>query len=215
MNLSLRALLTLLVISPAMTWAADSDPTSQAGSPPPGSPTSRASEYPERVPPQQPPAAQPVLPAPSEVPPPPTTTHASPEAAPPGAAHDAEARPPVVTPPPSMAAPAPPPPRSEGQWVYTNQYGWVWMPYAQAYTYVPADGGYPYMFVYYPTSGWRWVVAPWVFGWGPRPYWGPWGRAHFVWYAHPWFRMAPPHERHGAYHRAQRIEHRYHSDHRR
>src|SRR5512138_1067308 len=57
------------------------------------------------------------------------------------------ARPP--TPPPSESPPAPPsenPPAPQaqaqapssvppGQWVYTEQYGWIWMPYADAYTY--------------------------------------------------------------------------------
>src|SRR5262245_9047257 len=48
---------------------------------------------------------------------------------------------PVVVAQPPAAAPI------DGQWVYTEQYGWVWMPYAQAYTYVPADGD-PMMYVY-------------------------------------------------------------------
>jgi hypothetical protein len=73
-----------------------------------------------------------------------------------------------------------------GQWAFTSQYGWVWMPYAQAYTYVPEIGD-PYMYVFYPSFGWRWVVAPWVFGWGPLPYWGNWGVTRFAWHAHPWF----------------------------
>src|SRR5664280_2245442 len=60
---------------------------------------------------------------------------------------------------------------ADGQWVYSDQYGWIWMPYAQAYTYVTPAGS-PYEYVYYPTFGWRWVYAPWVLGWGPAPYWG-------------------------------------------
>jgi len=28
-------------------------------------------------------------------------------------------------------APASPPPQQTGQWVYTSQYGWVWMPYGR------------------------------------------------------------------------------------
>jgi hypothetical protein len=43
------------------------------------------------------------------------------------------------------------------------------------------------MYVYYPAFGWRWVAAPWNYGWGPSPSWGPWGRSHFVWYSRPWF----------------------------
>ena len=63
------------------------------------------------------------------------------------------------------------------------------MPYGQAYTYVPYDGGNPYMYVYYPAYGWRWLSAPWVYGYGPRPYWGAYGPSHFAWYSRPWFRV--------------------------
>ncbi len=86
-------------------------------------------------------------------------------------------------------APVSAPPKAppvDGQWVYTNQYGWVWMPYAQSYTYVP-DDGYPTMYVYGSTFGWRWVAAPWIYDYGPTPYWGNRGRASFVWYSRPWF----------------------------
>src|SRR6266545_478148 len=82
--------------------------------------------------------------------------------------------PPAQAPPPAPSQ-TPPPPAQEGrttgavppgQWVYTQQYGWVWMPYASTYTYAPPDGyGTPYEYVYYPAYGWAWVVAPWV--WGP------------------------------------------------
>lgn len=78
------------------------------------------------------------------------------------------------------------PARADGQWVYTQQYGWVWIPYAREYTYI-APEGYPYSYVYYPTAGWCWVYSPWVFGWGPGPYWGFYGPMHFAWYARPWF----------------------------
>ena len=101
--------------------------------------------------------------------------------APPGA----PAAPPVV-----VAAPVTPP----GQWVYTRQYGWLYMPYAQNYTFVPAAGP-PSMFVYYPAQGWRWVHAPWVMGVGPVPYWGPHGYVRFAWYARPWF-ARPAHWHH-------------------
>ena len=73
----------------------------------------------------------------------------------------------------------------DGQWVYTQQYGWVWLPHAREYTYVGPEG-YPYSYVYYPSYGWSWLYSPWVFGWGPSPYWGVSGRAHFGWYTHPW-----------------------------
>jgi len=84
------------------------------------------------------------------------------------------------------AAPAGVPP---GQWVWTAQYGWTWMPYADPYTYVPADGyGAPYMYVYCPTFGWSWLLAPWVWGLGPWPHFGVFGVAHFGWYQHGWWR---------------------------
>lgn len=102
-------------------------------------------------------------------------------------------------PPASAQAPAetPPPPASDdgsagvpdGQWVRTSQYGWVWMPYADAYTRVPPNGyGEPYMYVWGPSLGWCWVAAPWVWGFGPWPYFGGYAPIHFGWYAHGWWR---------------------------
>jgi len=82
-----------------------------------------------------------------------------------------------------------------GQWVYTGQYGWVWMPYGNGYTYVPSGGGAPDMYVYYPTVGWTWVVAPWIWGWGPMPYWGLYGTGGFGWYGYGygrWYGYAGP-----------------------
>ena len=80
-------------------------------------------------------------------------------------------------------------PHGAGQWVFTEQYGWVWMPYSDAYTRVPSDGyGEPYMYVYGPDLGWSWLVAPWVWGLGPWPVFGIYGAAHFGWYAHGWWR---------------------------
>lgn len=83
------------------------------------------------------------------------------------------------------AQPSPPP----GQWTFTAQYGWVWMPYGDDYTYVPSDGGSPDMYVYSPSVGWAWVIAPWIWGWGPMPYFGVygprfawWGRGYGHWY---------------------------------
>ena len=96
-------------------------------------------------------------------------------------------------PPPPTENPAPPsdwmqnPPQQgvpPGQWVYTGQYGWVWMPYGSAYTYVSPDGAAPNMYVYTPTIGWCWVIAPWVWGWGPMPYFGIYGPWQFGWYGH-------------------------------
>jgi hypothetical protein len=77
----------------------------------------------------------------------------------------------------------------EGQWVYTQQYGWVWMPYGDAFTYVPPDGyGEPYEYVYATPYGWTWVVAPWVWGWGPWPFFGVHGAFRFAWFGHGWWR---------------------------
>src|SRR5437870_4409488 len=38
-------------------------------------------------------------------------------------------------------APASPPPQQTGQWVYTSQYGWVWMPYGRQYVDEGTYGG--------------------------------------------------------------------------
>ncbi len=87
------------------------------------------------------------------------------------------------------------PPSATGQWVYTAQYGWVWMPYGNAYTYVPPNGGAPDMYLYYPDVGWTWVVAPWIWGWGPMPYYGLYGTAGFGWYGYGygrWYGYAGP-----------------------
>jgi len=102
-------------------------------------------------------------------------------------AQDAPPLPPEAYTPPqqSYAAPAPAPVVSgPGQWVYTGQYGWVWMPYGAAYTSLPAGDAYPDLYVYWPSVGWRWVEAPWVWGIGPRPYFGSDGWARYGWYGH-------------------------------
>ncbi|HTJ42177.1 MAG TPA: hypothetical protein VL463_08775 [Kofleriaceae bacterium] len=94
---------------------------------------------------------------------------------------------------PDVAAPeAAPPPIAvnqaapEGQWVYTQQYGWVWQPYGDQY--VRSDYDNPYAYVYYPSQGWTWLSAPWVVGVGVRPYFGSYGYAHYRWYPrhHEW-----------------------------
>lgn len=135
----------------------------------------QAGTEPNTAPPPPPPEA-----APTEAPPPPPAPPA--EAIPPQSP-SAYPVPPSATVPEPAAAPT-------GQWVYTNQYGWLWMPFGQQYTYIPADAqSFPDQYVYYPVFGWRWVVAPWVYGYGPQPYWGARGLRFFAWYAHPWFRV--------------------------
>jgi hypothetical protein len=169
--------------------------------------------------PMQQPAAQPAQPAPTQAPPPPPADPGLPPAEGPAAQSQlAPTPPPPAQAPqaPNVQAPQPPGPQltaATGQWVYTSQYGWVWMPYAQAYTHVPATG-YPYMYLYYPAFGWRWSAAPWVFGWGPRPYWGAWGMTRFAWHARPWFRPRPYRGEiiryGGGYHPARPVLHRGH-----
>jgi hypothetical protein len=87
---------------------------------------------------------------------------------------------------PERPASRPQPPDEQlpvGQWVYTEQYGWVWMPYGNKYTHLPPDGSPPNMYVYYPDgAGWCWVVAPWLWGWGPRPYFGVLGPHFYAWW---------------------------------
>jgi hypothetical protein len=94
-------------------------------------------------------------------------------------------------------------PDANGQWVHTQQYGWIWMPYGDAYTYAPPGGeGQPYEYVYYPADGgWTWVVAPWIWGFGPWPYFGVFGPAHFAWYGHGWWRTPSRWHFHPAPHR--------------
>lgn len=84
---------------------------------------------------------------------------------------------------PSQPAPAVQTAAPQGQWVYTQQYGWVWMPYGSQYTSTPTQTGvYPSEYVYRPSYGWNWVSAPWVFGWGARPFFGVVGPSHYGWY---------------------------------
>jgi hypothetical protein len=94
------------------------------------------------------------------------------------AALEPQAPPPAVLPPaPSQQYQAAP----SGQWVYTQQYGWLWMPYGAQYA---SDRGVndPYLYCYGPTYGWRWLAAPWVVGWGVSPSFGAYGPGRFAWY---------------------------------
>lgn len=91
-------------------------------------------------------------------------------------------------PPPPSQIPAPPasgtPAQVPGQWVYTQQYGWIWMPYGDTYTREGPEGSPPNMYVYYPAGGWCWLAAPWVWGWGPWPFFGVLGPVRFGWWGH-------------------------------
>ena len=130
------------------------------------------------------PAVQPSSPAPVETPPsPPAQLPPPPQQPVQAAPAEAAAEPaPMTQQPEPQSAEAT---NAQGQWVYTQQYGWVWMPYGSQYTYAPTQAGvYPSEYVYYPSYGWTWIAAPWVFGWGVSPYFGAYGPSHFGWYHH-------------------------------
>jgi hypothetical protein len=123
----------------------------------------------------------------------------------PGSASE-EVRPPTAAPgqappmPPQQPPPAPGPSQGRapqqieqtsspaqaagaGQWVYTSEYGWIWMPYGDQYTHEGmANDDSPYSYAYYPSYGWMWLAAPWVWGWGAYPYFGSLGPSGFGWY---------------------------------
>jgi hypothetical protein len=99
--------------------------------------------------------------------------------------------PPSAPPPPSDASASAPPVGAvpSGDWVYTDQYGWVFMPSADQYTWIPPGAvGEPLEFVYLPDAGWDWVGAPWIWGVGPAPHFGRRGPNAFGWYRHGWWR---------------------------
>ena len=107
----------------------------------------------------------------------------APEQQPPAPPQQPPARVQGQTQPPIQAAPGGQQTPGEGQWVYTSEYGWIWMPYGGQYTYEgSASDAAPYSYVYYPSYGWMWLAAPWVWGWGAYPYFGPRGPAGFGWY---------------------------------
>jgi hypothetical protein len=118
----------------------------------------------------------------------PQTQTAAPQAAPAERppAPPAEAPPPPVG-PEKEARPAPEPPATpSGQWVYTQQYGWVWAPYGSQYS-TEGTGG-TYVYVYYPAVGWTWLVSPFAWDWWPWPYYRPYGYWGSYWpWGHRWF----------------------------
>jgi hypothetical protein len=75
-----------------------------------------------------------------------------------------EAPPPDEESSPSTEEPAPEPDQSyaQGEWVYSDQYGWIWVP---AGTVPVAVNAQPYVYVYAPAYGWTWFASPW--GWEP------------------------------------------------
>jgi hypothetical protein len=115
-----------------------------------------------------------------------------------------EGNPPAEAPPPlPQSVPAPPnatqapaasaAPAAAGQWIYTRQYGWTWMPYGDEYVYTPSDeAADPYAYVYLPATGWAWMAAPWIWGTGPFPYYGAYGGWRYHWYRGPGFHVRAP-----------------------
>lgn len=162
-------LLSLAFAAPALAQTQPPPPPPDENAQPPGPPPS--AQPPPPPPPPAPPVAQPIEPAQANPPPAPQAN--------------------LPPPPPQVNPPPPPAPSNvKGEWVYTAQYGWIWIPYDQQYTYVNVNSGVAFEFVFYPAFGWRWVLAPWVFGLGPRPYFVH-GPVLFAWYKHPWFRVHP------------------------
>jgi hypothetical protein len=161
MKRTLMATLSFLIAgaAPAAAWAQtaddDVDPAELADEVAP--PT----DY-QLLPPNEAPAEQP--PAPPEQPP-----------APPVAAQPRVQREVAPMPPPENDVDVP-----SGQWVYTEQYGWIWMPGGGQYVY--RDTAAPYSYVFYPRHGWLWVSSPWVWGWGAYPYFSRFHPWHYAWY---------------------------------
>lgn len=129
------------------------------------------------APAQQAPPPAPAAEAQPQPPPPPQpdTPQQAPAQPPPD---PAQTQPPAVQAPPYPAA-APQVTEQmavQGEWVYTEQYGWTWVPYGSTALTV---GVQPYVYLFAPSFGWRWFVSPWgvgpfhygAWGWGPR--WGP------------------------------------------
>jgi hypothetical protein len=91
--------------------------------------------------------------------------------------------------PPVVAAPPVPPVQAEGQWVYTDTYGWIWVPQGSSAVVVQER---PYVYLYTPVYGWTWYGSPWGYGGyhaGPWVHAG-WGPAR-VWHRGGWYAPAP------------------------
>jgi hypothetical protein len=98
---------------------------------------------------------------------------------------DAPPAPPAPPPAPPQEQPqaaqdqAPPPPAQwvysypSGQWVFTSQDGWIWVPAGTSSA--PVDG-VPYSYLYTPGFGWNWYISPW----------GEGAYRYGVWVRHPW-----------------------------
>lgn len=119
---------------------------------------------------QAPDTAQPTSLAPSELPP-------APPALPPPAP-EVESQPDDEAAAPSAEGEA-----ASGQWVFTGQYGWLFLPYGEQYTSVPVDPEQTsFSYAYQPAGGWVWLASPWVVGVAPYPFFGILGPWRFGWY---------------------------------
>jgi hypothetical protein len=94
---------------------------------------------------------------------------------------------PVQTAAPPVVVVAPPVPAvpPQGQWVYTETYGWIWVPQGTTSVVVQER---PYVYLYTPVYGWTWYGSPW----GPGAYYaGPWVHHGFgparVWHRGDWY----------------------------
>jgi hypothetical protein len=132
------------------------------------------------------PGVEPVTPSSSAVQPsaeaPTTTATPDPATASSAAPISPAPPPPVVAPPPVPAV------QTEGQWVYTETYGWIWVPQGSSAVIVQER---PYVYLYTPVYGWTWYGSPWGYG---GYYAGPWVHAAWgpmrVWHRGGWY--APP-----------------------
>jgi hypothetical protein len=101
---------------------------------------------------------------------------------------------------------SPPPPPSEGQaqasphpaavrrgaaaggsWVYTLEYGRIWVPYANEHTYGGmAAAASPYWYSYRPLYERLWLAEPWLWSLDVQPDFGPLGPSGLEWYRGPY-----------------------------
>jgi len=80
---------------------------------------------------------------------------------------------PAEAPPPQVVVEAQQPVASAGEWVYTAQSGYIWVPTG---TTTQVIEGVPSAYFYTPAYGWTWYASPW--GMGPF--------AYGAWVARPW-----------------------------
>ena len=77
-------------------------------------------------------------------------------------------------PPAGVSPTAPEAPATDGQWVYTDAYGWIWVPAGSVST--DDVDAQPYVYLYAPEVGWTWFLSPW----GVGPFFvGPWVHAPY------------------------------------